>query len=381
VLRILISKNKFTILSVFNNLICRLIQKNSIFGNTIGFKMDNIKLLSVSELAKITQHRSGEVKFGEKVYTIPNNENPMDFMKNCEAQFVLFGIPEDIGVKANLGRTGTASAYESALKSLVNIQHNKFCKGNTLLILGNLEVSEEMKRAAQLTVTNKEDRKELFELVEKIDKEVSHIIHEIVKAGKIPIIIGGGHNNAYGNIKGLALAKGKPVNAVNFDAHTDFRVLEGRHSGNGFSYAFEDGFLKKYFIFGMHESFISKGVLQNIKSVSERVQYTTYEQIEVRKEKTFSNELSVALDFIKNDCFGIELDLDAIPGIYSSAMTLSGFSVQQAREYIHFFGKSKNAAYLHICEGAPDLDQTNNNHLTGKLVAYLITDFMKSKNI
>jgi formiminoglutamase len=60
-------------------------------------------------------------------------------------------------------------------------------------------------------------------------------------------------------------------------------------------------------------------------------------------------------------------------------MTLSGFSVQQAREYIHFFGKSKNAAYLHICEGAPDLDQTNNNHLTGKLVAYLITDFMKSK--
>ena len=73
------------------------------------------------------------------------------------------------------------------------------------------------------------------------------------------------------------------------------------------------------------------------------------------------------------------MDLDAIPGIYSSAMTLSGFSVQQAREYIHFFGKNKNASYLHICEGAPDLDQTNNNHLTGKLVAYLITDFMKSK--
>jgi formiminoglutamase len=32
-----------------------------------------------------------------------------------------------------------------------------------------------------------------------------------------------------------------------------------------------------------------------------------------------------ALEFIKNDCFGIEIDLDAIPNIASSAMTLSGF--------------------------------------------------------
>jgi formiminoglutamase len=41
------------------------------------------------------------------------------------------------------------------------------------------------------------------------------------------------------------------VNAINFDAHSDFRILEGRHSGNGFSYAYEEGFLKKYFIFYM----------------------------------------------------------------------------------------------------------------------------------
>jgi hypothetical protein len=33
------------------------------------------------------------------------------------------------------------------------------------------------------------------------------------------------------------------VNAINFDAHSTF-ILEGRHSGNGFSYAYEEGFLK-----------------------------------------------------------------------------------------------------------------------------------------
>jgi formiminoglutamase len=343
--------------------------------------MENIKLLTVKDLAKITNHRSGEVKFGEKIITIPSSDNGWDFLAKCDANFVVFGIPEDIGVKANHGRPGTASAYENALKSLVNIQHNKFCKGSNLLILGELNVEKEMKESKTLKIHLKEDKKRLFQIVEKIDKEVSHIIHQIIKVGKIPIIIGGGHNNAYGNIKGLALAKGKPVNAINFDAHTDFRILEGRHSGNGFSYAFEEGFLKKYFIFGLHESFISKSVFNTIKELDNRVKYVSYEDIEVRKNKTFDTQLESALQFIKQEPFGIELDLDAIPNVYSSAMTLSGFSVNQAREYVHFFGKHKNASYLHICEGAPELDETNNSHLTGKLIAYLITDFMKSKTL
>jgi formiminoglutamase len=342
--------------------------------------MENMRLLTASDIAKITQHRSGEIKFGEKVLTVPQNENVFNYILNCEAQFVLLGIPEDIGVKANNGRVGTASAFESTLVSLVNIQNNRFCKGRGLLILGEIDVKREMALAASLDFSDKVHRKQLFKLVEKIDKEVSHVVYQIIKAGKIPIIIGGGHNNAYGNIKGLALAKGKAVNVVNFDAHTDFRILEGRHSGNGFSYAFEENFLKNYFIFGIHENFISKGVQNTIKKLTASVKYNTYEEIEVRNEKNFSDELDKALSFIKNDSFGIELDLDAIPNIYSSAMTLSGFSVQQARQYVHHFGKHENAAYIHICEGAPSLDKTNNNHLTGKLISYLITDFMKSKS-
>ncbi len=345
------------------------------------FYMENINLLSDKDLAKLINHRSGEIKLGEKIMTIPQDATSWDFVASCPATFVVFGIPEDIGVKANNGRTGAASAYESTLKSLVNIQHNKFCKGNSILILGALNVSKEMNEANDLKPTNKEHKRKLFSLVEKIDKEVSHIIHQIIKAGKIPIIIGGGHNNAYGNIKGLALAKGKPVNAINFDAHTDFRILEGRHSGNGFSYAYEEGFLKNYFVFGIHESFVSKSVFNTIKDLDNRVKYVTYEEIEVRQQKTFNSQLEESLQFIKLEPFGVELDLDAIPNIYSSAMTLTGFSVQQARTFIHYFGKHKNASYLHICEGAPDLDQTNNNHLTGKLIASLITDFIKSKTL
>jgi formiminoglutamase len=343
--------------------------------------MENITILTPVELAKITSHRSGEIKFGEKINTVPKETPVFEYIASCDAKFVLIGLSEDIGVKANLGRTGTASAYESALKNLVNIQHNKYCKGNDLLVLGHLNFEEERKQAASLDPKNKEDRKLLFALVEKIDKEVSHIIHQICKAGKTPIIIGGGHNNAYGNIKGLALAKGKPVNAINFDAHTDFRILEGRHSGNGFSYAYEDGFLKKYFVFGLHENFVSKSVFDTLKELPSRIKFVTYEELEVKREKQFESELEKALEFIKNEPFGVELDLDAIPGIPSSAMTLSGLSVDKARHFIYYMGKHTNASYLHICEGAPELDNSSNNHLTGKLIAAMITDFMKAKAV
>lgn len=341
--------------------------------------MENITLFTYSELTKYTQQRSGEVKFGERIITLPKDNTTWSFVEKCEAEFVLFGIPEDVGVRANFGRSGAASAWETVLKNITNIQHNKYCKGNSLLILGNLNVTQANEEALNIDVTKTEGRKQLSNIIKEIDKEVSHIVCSIIKAGKTPIIIGGGHNNAYGNIKGTALAAGKPVNAINFDAHTDFRILEGRHSGNGFSYAFEEGFLKKYFIFGLHENYNSKGVMEQMKKTPERIKFNTYEEIAVRSEKSFSDEMGHALGFIEDEKFGIEVDLDALPYVASSAMTPTGFSIEQVRQFIHYFGKNKKAAYLHICEGAPELDCDATRHLTGKLIAYLITDFIKSK--
>jgi formiminoglutamase len=340
--------------------------------------MEKLVPFTINDLAKVTNFRSGEVKFGEKMLTVPKNTDATTYLNSCEAKYILFGIPEDIGVRANYGRTGAASAWESAIKSIANIQHNRFCKGSQLLVLGHLDVSEEMAESQQLDYNSDDDRKRLNQLVHKIDKEVSHIVCKIIKAGKVPIIIGGGHNNAYGNIKGSALAYGKPMNAINFDAHSDFRILEGRHSGNGFSYAYEEGFLNRYFIFGLHENYTSKSVLDSLKKIDDRVKFNTYDEIQIRKQKKFEIEMNLALDFIKDDRFGIEIDLDAIPNIASSAMTLSGFSIEKLRQFIYYFGSNPNAAYLHICEGAPELGEEKNNHLIGKLIGYLVTDFVKA---
>ncbi len=112
--------------------------------------MENITLLSQNELAKITNHRSGEIKFGEKMITVPKNTDTIEFFKTCEAKYVLFGIPEDIGVRANFGRPGAASAWNSSIKSIANIQHNRFCKGSQLIVLGQLDVSKVMKEVQNL---------------------------------------------------------------------------------------------------------------------------------------------------------------------------------------------------------------------------------------
>lgn len=342
--------------------------------------MDKLIRFTNADLSKITNYRSGEVKFGEKITIIPQDTEIVDYLANCEEKFVLFGIPEDIGIRANHGRPGANSAWESAVKSIANIQHNKYNKGSDIIILGELDVAAEMQAVKDLDFNVTADRLKMSDLVVAIDKEVAHIITQIVKADKIPIIIGGGHNNSYGNIKGTALAKGKSINAINFDAHSDFRILEGRHSGNGFSYAFEEGFLKKYFIFGLHESYTSKSVLTELKKLQDKIQFNTYDEVNIRREKNFDDEMRFAKAFINNDFFGLEIDLDAIPNVASSAMTLSGFSVEELRRFIYFFGSCENASYLHICEGAPSLDNDKNNHLVGKLIGYLVTDFIKGKN-
>ncbi|RRJ87737.1 arginase [Paenimyroides tangerinum] len=339
--------------------------------------MNKFSFFNISERNKLVDLRVGEIKFGERINFIDSSENIDSFLSQTESKYIIFGICESIGVKANFGRTGTENTWQIALKSLLNIQHNKTCKANHVGVLGYFNFEEENELAKTLNPSIKEDRKQLFKLVEKIDKEIAFLVSKIIKSNKIPIIIGGGHNNAYGNIKGLALAKGRAVNVINFDAHTDFRPLEGRHSGNGFSYAFEEDFLRNYFIFGIHENYTSKEIFSRIKENDQRVKFNTYEQMEIRLEKDFRMELKYAARHIKDNSFGIELDLDAIIQMPSSAMTYSGFSTKKARQFVSYFANLENVSYLHICEGAPNFELEENKAVLGKFISYLITDFIK----
>ncbi|EDP70655.1 Formiminoglutamate hydrolase [Flavobacteriales bacterium ALC-1] len=335
--------------------------------------MQNLILFTSKNRDSLLKARKGESKFGEHIQFIPKLTNIYDDISDLDVDYVLFGIKEDIGVYANFGKTGAYKAWDATIKVLLNIQNNSFNSAKRVLVLGHLDYIKD-RELVDLKPTKKNISKARA-FVKTIDEDVTHIVSSIVKAGKIPIIIGGGHNNAYGNIKGAALAKNSKLNVINFDAHSDFRAEEGRHSGNGFSYAFTEGFLKNYFIFGLHENYTSETLFKTLNRLKE-VKYNTYEAIEVRNELEFNSELETALKHVSSKDFGIEIDCDAIENIPSSAMTPSGFSAKQARQFLHFFGKHNNACYLHICEAAPTKKTTTR---VGKLITYLITDFIRSR--
>jgi len=337
--------------------------------------MDKLVLFNNTIRNKLLNKRSGESKFGQHVQILTNISNIYEQLKTLDVGYVILGLPEDVGVFANHGKTGTSKTWEATLKVLLNIQNNELTKANQVLILGHLDFSEELRQVSKLNPNKKKDILKSRLLVEQMDRDVSHIIYQIVLAGKKPIIVGGGHNNAYGNIKGTSLALNKPINIVNLDAHSDFRPEEGRHSGNGFSYAFSEGFLNQYFIFGLHENYISD---KNIKTLNntKSICYNTFEALEVRRELKFKRELDKALEFVSKSNFGIEIDCDAIENIPSSAMTPSGFSVSQTRRFTNFFAKHNNARYIHICEASP---RKKKSQMVGKLISYLISDFIKAK--
>lgn len=328
-------------------------------------------------LNEMIQTRSGEKKLGKEIFTVEKTENWIAELGKHPSRYAVFGIPEDIGVRANFGRGGTQSAWDNFLRNFINIQSNSFCKGEWITVLGALDLEDEIGAVENFSPSVQKERQIMFEMVERIDHKVQFIVETIVAQGRTPIIIGGGHNNAYGNIKGTAAAKDESINVVNLDAHTDLRPLTGRHSGNGFSAALQENFLDRYFIFGLHENYLSDDILKEINS-NENIQYNTYEEIAIRGEKSFQEELVRAKAHISGKPFGIEIDLDSVPLIGSSAITSSGFSAESVRKAIHFFGKEKNAAYLHLCEGAPELSSLINPNLVGKLLSYMVTDFIKA---
>lgn len=316
--------------------------------------MDNLKIYTQHDIDRLIIHRKGETKLGEKVAVLSTWEE----LPNTNAKFVLLGIPEDIGVRANAGIAGAASVWRPALTSFLNIQSNRFLNGGEVLVLGHFEIDE----PADSSIKGLRDK------VAEIDALVYPVIEKIVAAGKIPVVIGGGHNNAYPIIKGTSLANKKPIDVLNIDAHADLRELEGRHSGNGFSYALNENYLDNYLMYGLHQNYNNEAILSHIDH-HPKLKAVFFEDILTGQDYS---GLFAELGSI----IGLEIDLDCMENVLSSAETPSGFGVNDIRKLI--LSKANKFSYLHICEGATRMLDGRVSKLTSKLIAYLVSDFVKA---
>lgn len=310
--------------------------------------------------------RAGETKAGEKFQFISRIEE----LEESTAEFVIFGIPEDIGIRANYGKAGASGAWAACLTALLNVQDNSFFASEKSLLLGEIDCSVEMEKASNLELTDPNYYIKLGELVEKIDDVVSTLVRKIISAGKIPVIIGGGHNNAFGNIRGAAEAFKNPLNVINIDAHTDLRRPEHRHSGNGFTYALKNGLLEKYAVFGLHENYTPRYIFEEMNA-SGNLEYTLLRDLfQSDKISVFTDQLTS----ISSEKFGLEVDCDSMAGFPSSAISPSGFTLDEVRSFICIASKENNCSYLHLCEAVAD-----GPFPTGKALSYMITDFIKAK--
>ena len=344
----------------------------------------HLKIYNKQDILSLTRLRRFETKAGEQLQVLKDPSNPEDCFKNSPCRFVLFGIPEDLGAKGNFGIGGADTLWIPLLQSLFNIQSNDFFDGGELLVVGHFDFGD-MQYLIDTTARGEDEKIEAYRhAVNTIDDEVEHLVKMITSHGKIPIVIGGGHNNSYPLIKGAA--KGwhqfgaiplAQINCINLDAHADYRPLEGRHNGNAFRYAEEDGYLQKYCIVGLHENYLPQNIWVDIVN-NPFIDCITFEDIFVHEKRSFTQAVAHATGFTEDSLTGIDIDLDAVQNTLSSAMTPIGISTIQARQYISFAAADSKPAYLHICEGATRLSDGRTDATSGKLASYLVTDFIKA---
>lgn len=309
-----------------------------------------------SELKQLTSVRSGEVKLGEAIHLSPTDHT----------RFIILGICESIGPRANNGIPGAENAFDAFLTRFLNMQSNRYLSGKEICLPGKI-----------LQHRPAEEGTHLSTIVEELDDLVIDVLSEFSNENSVLIIIGGGHNNAYPIIKSIHQRMGIPLHVLNLDPHADCRATEGRHSGNPFSYALNQGHLSSYNVMGLHQAYNNETILNFLEENNSK--FSFYDDI-ISGKTTFEQQLSEFITYLNGkNPVGIELDMDAIAFSPSSAYTPSGVNADEARKYVSQCSAQLKPVYLHLPEAAPvtELDKK----ISGKLLAYLTYDFIRNHPI
>jgi formiminoglutamase len=345
--------------------------------------MTHFHYYNKQELLELTKIRRYETKMGEKLGVLQNGIDSLHEHPN--AKYVLFGIPECIGILGDHGTKGAEATWFHFVQSFLNLQSTDQCTGDEIILAGYFDFNSVMD-IIEKNFMNFDERINACRhaVANIIDEEVEIMVKAIVQAGKIPIVIGGGHNNAYPIIKATAKSlykmektKRAMVNSMNLASTADFRIMEGRHSGNAFRYAMEEGYLNRYAVIGLQENSNPQSMMDDLYS-NISIQYHTYEEIFVEERLNFIQSIAQSYSFIDDDPIALELDLNVVGNINSSNKNPSGISVNDARQFIRFSGHYPNISSLHICEGASSQLHGDSQSLS-RLISYLVIDFVRSR--
>ncbi len=165
-------------------------------------------------------HRADDLRLGD-IVEYWRGEPP----KFRKGQAVLVGFPQDEGIRRNHGRPGAAQAPHEIRQCLYRLtpwdaENNIDLTDHHPLDMGNVRCDGTL---------------------EESQAALGAVVDGILHQGAVPLILGGGHETAYGHYLGY-VAGSRPVGIINLDAHLDVRpCLSGQrgHSGSPFRQALE----------------------------------------------------------------------------------------------------------------------------------------------
>lgn len=273
--------------------------------------------------------------------------------------FALLGFCCDVGVKRNLGRVGAKEgplALRQALAKLPVHRNGDF----TLFDVGNIACDDDDLESAQAALGN--------------------LVAKLLENKIIPIVIGGGHEIAFGHYCGIAEAFPKRnLGIINFDAHFDLRpyTLESRgNSGTPFSQIaarrLQAGFNFDYLCLGIQPLGNTKSLFQRAQELN--VSYITAEEIHGDGNKNLFNQLDNFLNLHENIYLTLCMDVFAqtfAPGV--SAPQPLGLFPQQVMGLLRHIVKSKRVISFDVAELSPPLDRDN---ITAYLAAAMTAEFL-----
>ncbi len=140
-------------------------------------------------------------------------------------QVVLIGFPSDEGVRRNGGRVGAAAGPRAIREALYRMTPDaQYPREFGDLLARTVDLGD-------VSVTGH---------LEQDQAALGDVVGPLLQTNRIPIILGGGHETAFGHFLGYVTAW-QPVHLLNWDAHADVRALNDGlgHSGSPFRQALE----------------------------------------------------------------------------------------------------------------------------------------------
>jgi len=130
----------------------------------------------------------------------------------CAPGIVLIGFACDEGVRRNGGRVGAKDGPRAIRKALANLAWHQQAP---VYDAGDVRCDDADMEGAQ--------------------SRLAEVVADAIRAGHRPLVLGGGHETAWGTFQGIVAARpDQRIGVINIDAHFDLRADEPGNSGTPF---------------------------------------------------------------------------------------------------------------------------------------------------